>query len=208
MTTVATAKFFVMLCAILVAGPALAQAAEARYIPLHLILGARWDGQQSISYPAGRFTEGVTQSAASTWDGPKSWTHPKTGRSLTVYFRSRAGRNAADQIFAVRDDQAAIGRVADSRFGITACDQEPKYPLGFWRQGEVRTYGFTCWYGDKPRAKVTTITIEELDYTLDGAAHCLRHGWILRDKGEQKTIDHRVYIFCPDRGMVREWKVS
>ena len=39
-----------------------------------------------------------------------------------LYQRQLSG-NAAG---AVRDDLVAIGRVADNRFGITACDQEAK----------------------------------------------------------------------------------
>lgn len=190
------------------AGAAWAQPQGPRFIPMQLILGDRWNGEPTITYPSGRFTEGVTQGAASVWNGPKQWTHPKTGKTLTVYFRSRDGRNAADQVFAVRDDQSAIGRVADSRFGITACDQEAKYPLGQWKPGETRTFEFQCWYGDKVKLKVNTITIQEIDYIYDGAEHCLKHEWVHRDKGSDgRPLDRRVYIFCPNRGMVREWQV-
>ena len=202
-----TAKIAILLCAGLMAGTAGAEAPASRFIPLQLILGDRWSGEHSITYPVGRFTEGVTQGAASTWVGPQQWTHPKTGRRLTVYFRSRDGRNAADQIFAVRDDLTAIGRVADSRFGITACDQEAKYPLGTWRQGEVRSFDYICWYGDTARAKVATLTIHEIDYTYDGIDHCLKEEWLLRDKDDARALDRRVYIFAPGRGVVREWKV-
>src|SRR5579862_4948600 len=168
-----------LLCAALATAPAAAET-PARFIPLQLIIGDRWNGEQTISYPSGRFVEGVRDGAASVWTGPKQWVHPKTGRTLTVYARGRDGRNAAEQVFAVRDDQAAIGRVADSRFGITACDQEAKYPLGLWKQGETRTFQNVCWYGDKVQPKVTTITVRELDATCYGQEHCLRIEWILR----------------------------
>jgi hypothetical protein len=199
-------KIAVLLCVALVAWPACAETLE-RYIPLQLIIGDRWNGEQTITYPSGRFVEGARDTAPSIWVGPKQWVHPKTGRTLAVYARGRDGRNAAEQIFAVRDDQAAIGRVADSRFGITACDQEAKYPLGLWKQRETRTFDSTCWYGNKVQAKVTAITIQELDYTCYGQEHCLRIEWILRDKGnESANIDHRVYDFAPNLGMVHEVK--
>jgi hypothetical protein len=189
--------------------PALAETPATRYIPLQLIIGDTWNGEQSITYPVGRFVEGVRDGAPSIWVGPKQWAHPKTGRTLTVYFRERDGRNAARQIFAVRDDQTAIGRVADSRFGITACDQEGKYPLGVWRQGEVRSFEYSCWFGDRVEAKVTTITIQELDYTCDGIDHCLRVDWVLRDKGSSSyPLDHRVYVFAPNHGVTREYKAQ
>ena len=61
-----------------------------------------------------------------------------------VYDRTRRG---VGQKFAVRTDGTAIGRVADSRYGISSCDQEAKYPLGVWRQGETRDFQYQCWYG-------------------------------------------------------------
>jgi hypothetical protein len=199
-------KFAVLLCAALVAWPVGAQT-PARFIPLQLIIGDRWNGERTITYPSGRFVGGVREGAPSIWVGPKQWVHPKTGRTLTVYSRGRDGRNAAEQIFAVRDDHTAIGRVADSRFGITACDQEAKYPLGLWTQGETRTFDNICWYGDKVQAKVTTITIQQIDYDCYGLKHCLRVEWILRAKGtDGRTQDHRIYDFAPNQGMVHEVK--
>jgi hypothetical protein len=204
MTGKFAAKIAGLLCAALAAEPAAAEL-PSRFIPLQLIVGDRWNGEQTITYPAGRFVEGVRDGAASVWTGPKQWVHPKTGRTLTVYARGRDGRNAAEQVFAVRDDQAAIGRVADSRFGITACDQEAKYPLGLWKQGETRTFQNVCWYGDKVQPKETVITIQQLDYACYGLEHCLRIEWILRDKGKSGSpIDHRIYEFAPNQGMVHE----
>jgi len=195
-------KIAVLLCTMLAAWPAAAQT-PTRFIPLQLIIGDRWNGEQTITYPSGRFVEAVRDGPASIWVGSKQWVHPKTGRTLTVYDRGRDGRHAADQIFAVRDDQTAIGRVADSRFGITACDQEAKYPLGLWKQGETRSFDSTCWYGDKVQPKVTTITIQEIDYTCYGKEHCLRIEWILRDKGNDRiNVDHRIYDFAPNLGIV------
>lgn len=191
------------------AGSAAPQAQQTRFIALQLIIGDRWNGEHTISYPSGRFIEGVRCGVASIWVGPRQWQHPATGRTLTVYFRSRDGQNTADQIFAVRGDQTAIGRVADSRFGITACDQEAKYPLGLWNQGETRTFEYVCWYGNERRAKVTTITIQDIDYECFGMAHCLRIEWVLRDKqGSGRPLDHRVYVFAPNQGMVSEAKAN
>lgn len=191
------------------AGSTAPQAQQTRFIALQLIIGDRWNGEHTISYPSGRFIEGARRGVASIWVGPRQWQHPATGRTLTVYFRSRDGQNTADQIFAVRDDQTAIGRVADSRFGITACDQEAKYPLGLWNQGETRTFEYVCWYGNERRAKVTTITIQDIDYECFGMAHCLRIEWVLRDKqGSGRPLDHRVYVFAPNQGMVSEAKAN
>lgn len=180
-------------------------AAPARFIPLQLIVGGIWNGEPTVTFPSGAFAEGVAH--GSVWIGPREWVHPKTGKTMTVYDRSRGGRNAADQIFAVREDQAAIGRVADSRFGIAACDGEGKYPLGLWRQGETRRFDYTCWYGDKPRAQYTTITIREIDFTCGVSEHCLKEEWILRTRDDEREMDHRFYVFAPGRGMIEEWQV-
>jgi hypothetical protein len=185
---------------------ALGDAAGSRFIPLQLIIGGEWNGEAAITYPGGTFSESVDH--GSVWVGPRPWTHPKTGETMTVYDRSRGGRyNAAEQIFAVRHDLTAIGRVADSRFGIIACDQEAKYPLGLWRQGETRSFEYTCWYGDRPRTQVTTLTIREIDFEQDGRAHCLKVEWVLRAKSEDRTIDHRVYVFAPGRSVIQEWQI-
>ncbi len=130
MTGKFAAKIAGLLCAALAAEPAAAEL-PSRFIPLQLIVGDRWNGEQTITYPAGRFVEGVRDGAASVWTGPKQWVHPKTGRTLTVYARGRDGRNAAEQVFAVRDDQAAIGRVANSRFGISAATRKPSIRWGY-----------------------------------------------------------------------------
>jgi hypothetical protein len=172
-----------------------------RFIPLQLIMGGAWDGERAITYPKGTFAELVDH--GSVWVGPRKWTNPKTGEELIVYDRSRIGHGmVTNQIFAVRKDQTAIGRVADNRFGITACDQEAKYPLGLWSQGETRSFEYTCWYGDQPRTKITTLTIRDIDFDYGGFKHALRLEWVLRDKGDSRAIDHRFYTFAPGKGVV------
>ncbi|HUN47604.1 MAG TPA: hypothetical protein VMU85_13830 [Stellaceae bacterium] len=179
-------------------------ASRTRYIPLELILGAPWDGRREIAMPAGDFTEGVPLNRnPSTWHGPVEWQHPETGAKLMIYDRSRRG---VVQKFAVRTDGTAIGRVADNRNDISSCDQEGKYPLGLWRQGETRQFDYRCWRGTGGATRVTdmitTITIDEIDFSYAGAAHSLQVHWILRHKGEAREVDNRVYVFAPGRGVV------
>jgi hypothetical protein len=191
-------RLFLALLLMLAAAP-FARAQE-RFLPLQLIIGGDWDGQNTITYPSGRFGELVQ--GGSIWVGPKQWTHPKTGEVLTVYDRTRGGRNAADQVFAVRKDKTAIGRVSDNRFGIEACDQEGKYPLGVWRQGEKRSFEYTCWYGGKANTRVTTLTIQEIDFDFGGFKHAMQVDWVLRDKASGRELDHRIYTFAPGKGVV------
>ncbi len=171
-----------------------------RFIPMELILGAQWDGGRTINYPKGTFRQ---TAGGSTWQGPEKWTHPVTGRSLTVYYRSRGGSNAASQVFAVRDDKTAIGRVGESRFGIDGCDQEAKYPLGNWKQGETRTYRYTCWYDKKPKGRINTLTMRNIDFDCKGLKHCLTVEWIHQEESGN-TLDIRTYTFAPDKSIVSE----
>ena len=101
-----------------------------------------WDGSQRIELPPARNYE----AEETVWNGPQAWTNPYTGETLQVYDRQRTTRREGhvEQKMALRADQAAIGRVYDSRFGASVCDQEAKFPLGFWKQGEVRTYDYVC----------------------------------------------------------------
>src|SRR4029453_6062374 len=176
-------------------------ATRTRFIPLQLIIGGEWNGERTITHPVGTLGELIHH--GSMWVGPRKRPHPRTGEELIVYDRSRSGRGMlTDQIFAVRRDQTAIGRVADNRYGITACDQEAKYPLGLWTQGETRTFEYTCWYGDRARSKITTLTVRDIDFDYGGFKHALRLEWLLRDKGDSRTIDHRIYTFAPGKGVV------
>jgi hypothetical protein len=175
---------------------------QTRYVPLELILGAPWSGRKEITMPQGRFTENVSRDP-STWRGPQEWQHPDLGKKLMVYDRSRRG---VGQRFAVRDDGSAIGRVSDTRFGISSCDQEAKYPLGYWKQGETRQFEYRCWYGREGERRVdqmlTTISIEQLDFEYQGNPHSLQIRWILRTQNDPREVDNRVYVFSPDKGVV------
>lgn len=171
-----------------------------RYIPLELILGAEWDGRHVLRYPSGTFP---AHAGGSTWRGPRNWTHPFTGQTLTVYDRWRGGSNPARQIFAVRAERVAIGRVADSRHGILACDREAKFPLGWWMHGETRTYESRCWYASGVRFKTETITIDRASFTCGRWQHCLRLRWVLRDAGNDTPIDNEMYTFAPGKGRVQ-----
>ena len=192
-------RFLVLALGLLLAAASSAHAQE-RFLPLQLIIGGEWDGQNTITYPTGRFGELIDY--GSTWEGPKPWIHPKTGEVLSVYDRSRNGRDAVRQIFAVRRDQTAIGRVSDNRFGIEACDQEAKFPLGLWRQGESRSFDYTCWHHGKPGIMTTTLTIQEIDFNYGGFQHSMRVDWVLRDKDAGRELDHRIYTFAPGKGVV------
>jgi len=182
------------------------QATQSRFIPMQLIVPGAWDGTRRIDLPtaAGFDAEGTV------WTGPQEWRNPYTGQMLTVYDRRRTTRRegSVEQKMALRLDGSAMGRVYDSRFGGLICDQEAKFPLDVWRQGEVRTFEYVCrtTRGGQvvERRRAARITIEELDYEYNGVPHSLRFAWRHSDRDTGEVLDHRTYIFSPGRGLAAQ----
>lgn len=178
--------------------------ALSRFIPMQLIVPGAWDGTRRIDLP---IAEGI-DSEGTLWTGPQEWRNPHTGEVLTVYDRRRTTprEGSVEQKMAVRADGSAIGRVYDSRFGGLVCDQEAKFPLGVWKQGEVRTFDYLCLTtrGGRvvERRRAARITIEELDYEYNGIAHSVRFRWLFSDRDSGEVLDHRTYVFSPGRGLV------
>jgi hypothetical protein len=175
-------------------------ATQTRFIPMQLVVPGVWDGSRRIDLPPA----GNHDAEGTTWNGPAQWRHPGTGKDILAYDRSRNNRREGlvTQKMALRTDGVAIGRVYDSRSGW--CDEEAKFPLGNWQQGEVRTFEYTCQgSGTRPeRRRVARITIEEIDYEHNGVPHSLRFAWRYTDAAGGEVLDHRTYIFSPGRGLV------
>jgi hypothetical protein len=174
------------------------RSAQTRFIPMQLIVPGVWGGTRRVDMPSadGHDAEGTV------WSGPQEWRRP-TGQVLKVYDRRRTtGREGSvEQKLAIRNDGTAIGRVYDSRFGGLVCDQEGKFPLGMWKQGEARTFDYVCRTARGERRRAARITIEELDYEYQGIPHSLRFAWRFSDRDSGEVLDHRTYIFAPGRGL-------
>lgn len=179
------------------------QAAQSRFVPMQLIVPGTWDGTRRIDLP---IADG-TDSEGTLWSGPQEWRNPYTGQTLSVYDRRRVtGREGSvEQKMAVRVDGSAVGRAYDSRFGGLVCDQEAKFPVGVWKQNEVRTFDYVCLTARGGRVverrRTARITIEELDYEYHGVPHSLRFAWRFSDRDSGEVLDHRTYIFSPGRGL-------
>ena len=177
---------------------------QSRFIPMQLIVPGVWDGTPRIDLPIANGTD----AEETVWSGPQEWRNPYTGEMLTVYNRRRTTRREGlvEQKMAVRGDGSAIGRAYDSRFGVLVCDQEAKFPLGVWKQGEVRAYDYVCSSTRDgqviTRRRTSRLTIEELDYQYNGTEHSLRFAWRHTDSDSGEVLDHRTYIVSPGRGLV------
>lgn len=192
----AVPKSFPLLCVLLVAGAARADdgsawqrsydpATRTRFIPVELWTGAPWDGTREIRMAPAALEFGRR--------GDKSIKGPTTWNGMQVY--ERVNRDKL-QRFTIRDDRTGLGRVFDSRRPQFACHGEVKFPLGDWKQGEVREYQLDC-AGAKRSLKVT---IEEIDFVHDGVPHSLRFHWLFMD-GRGRGTDMR-YVYSPLRGLV------
>jgi hypothetical protein len=186
----------IALCLIMLVGAALADdwsaweraydpAARTRFIPVELWTGAPWNGMQEIRMAPTTLEFGRR--------GEKSIKGPTTWNGIQVYERLNSGKL---QLFALRDDRTGLGRVFDSRYPQLGCRDEVKFPLGRWKQGEVREYQLDCARGKRS----LKVTIEEIDFVYNGVPHSLRFHWLFME-GRGRGTDMR-YVYSPLRGLV------
>ena len=160
-------------------------ATRTRFIPVELWTGAPWDGTHEIRMAPAALEFG--RRGEKTIKGPTIW------NGIEVYERLNEGKL---QRFALRDDRTGLGRVYDSRSRDLGCRGEVKFPLGRWKQGEVREDELPCWRGNEP----LKVTIEEIDFVYNGVPHSLRFHWLFRG-GRGHGTDMR-YVYSPLRGLV------
>jgi len=163
-----------------------------RFIPVELWTGAEWDGAHVIRMSKADLSFGERGEKGIT--GPFEWTRPKTGERLLVYERSNRDKR---QLFTITNDGTGLGRVYDSRYGRD-CVNEVKFPLGYWKQGEMRVYNVKC-NGDK-KLRPLKVTIKDLDFVYQGMSHSLRFHWLI-DGGRGRGTD-MIYTYSPERGLV------
>jgi hypothetical protein len=167
-------------------------ATGTRFIPVELFTGGEWNGARVIRLaPAERYFGTRRQKSLR---GPIEWIRPETGERLLVYERMNAGKR---QLFALSRDGTGLGRVWDSRYA-EQCVDEVKFPLGDWKQAEVRTYQISC--GGGKRLRPLKVTIRDVDFLYDGVPHSLRFHWLL-DEGRGRGTD-MTYVYSPGRGLV------
>lgn len=161
----------------------------------------KWDGEHELS-----LKEASTTACASVSErknscgniylsGPFKTEQNNTkiewaGNEIPYYKRTFTTRRMGhvESHFTINNSRDGLVRIYDKRkqWGVRAYNGlGSKFPLGYWKQGEVRTY---------PSNRPTSIEIIE----LDGPNHCLTFRWVIGD-GEKRNMDNN-YTFCPDRG--------
>jgi len=174
---------------------------QERFIPVELFTGGEWDGKHELVLKAATTSASachpVTGKRCATFNitGPFKTKRNDTkiewaGDEISYYRRTFTTRGMGDveSLFAINNSKDGLVRIYDKRkqWGARTYDGlGSKFPLGYWKQGEVRTY---------PSRRPISIEIIE----LDGPNHCLTFRWII-GKGERRNMDNN-YTFCPDRG--------
>lgn len=180
---------------------------KERFIPVELWTGADWDGQRELKMAP---VDGTYRHRTSTYyiKGPVEWKHAVTSEISVVFERLNPGRNKDDdklQLFTVNQDRTGLGRLFDGRPGrdMRTYSGGLKFPLGLWKEGETKSFVYKVW-DTTETARAEAITIKQINFTYQGAAHCLEIYWIATDRSGRKTYDRHTYIYCPGKSMVSQ----
>ncbi|HEY6201046.1 MAG TPA: hypothetical protein VI231_20765 [Candidatus Binatia bacterium] len=179
-------------------------ALKERFIPIELWTGAEWDGARELKMTLADIRFG--DRAQKEIKGPVEWKHPNTGETILVYERTNQEKSGVKvEFFAMNEAKNGLGRVYDSRatLGTRTFTGGLKFPLGYWKQGETRKFSEKRYGDSKIETRIESITIIKLDFTYNGAPHCLEFEWLYRD-GAGKTVDHQTYTYCPNQAMVKQ----
>ncbi|OEJ68081.1 hypothetical protein BEN30_07430 [Magnetovibrio blakemorei] len=178
-------------------GSAYDQDNKKRFIPVQLWTGGSWDSQHQITTPLTNFQFGSRNHKRT--EGPFDWINPITNKPSKMYKRFNNGKI---QFFTIREDQTGLGRSYDNRWSLY-CADEAKFPLGWWMEGEERTFTYQCTSGENLDTYTVKLTIDTLDYTYQGRKHALKYSWKLF-RGDSR-VDSKTYIYAPHKGMVEVW---
>ncbi len=159
-----------------------------------------WTGDSSLAGQAAPQVQVLQGTRAIT--GPRAWQHGKTGQTVMVYERRNAETDGVKiQLFEVRPDGQALGRVFDSRPGRADrhFENDAFFPLGTWSRGESRTFQAIEHTEAGPQTRIITIKIRRLDFTFRDVEHSLRYDWIMSDVNGNVIYNER-YVYSPGVG--------
>ena len=175
---------------------------KERFIPVELFTGAKWDGEHKLEMEQ---TESTACAVSGNRpcdnyyiSGPYKTASNNTkiewvGDQIPYYKRTFSTRRMGlvESHFTINNSKDGLVRIFDKRKqwgerNYTGLGS--KFPLGYWKQGEVRTY-----------ATRRPITIEIIE--LNDANNCLTFRWILGE-GKRRNTDNN-YTFCPNQGFTK-----
>ena len=168
--------------------------ANERFIPLELFTGGEIRDDIEIRFtPADKiFGEKRRKKIV----GPIDWKYPGTDEIIKVYKRTqknKQGKIKKTQLFTVTNDGQCIGRVYDQRkSGTKYIKNGCKFPLGFWKKGETRTFSVTDRGSRTVELKILKLGKKPTD--------CIKYNWKLFDTSGNKLADND-YKFCKNKAM-------
>ena len=173
--------------------------ADEIFIPVELWLGENISQSEKIVLPEVNFKFGYKERYKIK--GPIIWKNSKTNENIKVYVRSRYSKKEdkeISQLWTITNNNQCLGRVFDDR-GNRFIENGCKFPIGFWKKGESRS--FTSNYFDERKGnykRIKTITILKLEKNNKS---CLKFNWKSSQKGT--VIDENIYEYCPRKGLVK-----
>ena len=166
-----------------------------RFIPLELFTGGDIRDDTEIRFTPADLVFGEKKRKKIV--GPIDWRAPGSKEIIKVYKRTnknKQGRGKKTQLFTVTNDGQCLGRVYDQRrSGTKYIKNGCKFPLGWWKKGETRTFSVT----DRgPR----TVELKILNLGKKPTS-CVKFNWKLFDDATGKKLGDNDYKFCKKRSM-------
>ena len=166
-----------------------------RFIPLELFTGGEIRNDTKIKFTKADLVFGEKKTKKIV--GPEDWKNPNTKEIIKVYKRTKTSQNELKtQLFTVTNNGQCIGRVWDSRRGGSVIKNGCKFPLGFWKEKETRTFEGSS--NGKPRKIV--LTILELGKKPNSE---ITFNWKLYDLNSGELMDDNDYTFSPAKAMTK-----
>ena len=170
--------------------------ANERFIPLELFTGGEIRDDTEIKFTSADTTFGEKRRKKIV--GPIDWRAPGSKDIIKVYKRTlknREGRVKKTQLFTVTNDGQCMGRVYDQRrSGTKYIKNGCKFPLGFWKKGETRTFSVTDRGARTVELKILSLGKKPTS--------CVKFNWKLFDDATGKKLGDNDYKFCKKKSMV------
>ena len=170
--------------------------ANERFIPLELFTGGEIRDDIDIKFTPADKVFGKKKRKKIV--GPLDWRAPGSEEIIKVYKRTkknREGRVRKSQYFTITNDGQCMGRVYDQRrSGTKYIKNGCKFPLGFWKKNETRTFSVT----DGGRSRTVELKILQLGKK---PTDCVKFNWKLFDAATGQKYGDNDYKFCKGRAM-------
>lgn len=118
------------------------------------------------------------------------------------------------QLLTLTQGGAGLGRILEVTAGLPErrFAGDVVFPLGLWKQGEIRDFAATEITLAGPAQRRVTIEILDLDFVHGGAAHSLAYRLTVRDAAA-RVIGCETSVYSPGAGLVRHeassgWSMS